>query len=153
MGTKLTCHFGRDCRNSRISAQMTSAKPSSKTTCLSNNKRAGLLSSPPTQCQFAIMELPNQTCKTLLLLIAAVGTLWLITGSKLSPWNPPGLIVDLLNYVDTDRGTASECDCASIWRGDAEEIERAKLKMLRKDFRRSVRISDEDYIRATQDCK
>lgn len=99
------------------------------------------------------MELPNRTCKPLLLLIAAVGTLWLITGYKLSSCNPPGLIFDLLNYVDTERGTASECNCASVWRGDAEEIESAKLKMLHKDFRRSVRISDEEYINATQDCK
>lgn len=155
METKLTCHFGLDCRNNRISPQMTSAQPFAKQICLSENKRAGLLSTPPTKCQFAIMNLPNRTCKPLLLFMAAVGSLWLITGNNLSrdSWNPPLLLFDLLNYVDTDRGMASECNCASIWQGDTEEIEKAKLMMLHKELRRSVRISDEDYVNATQDCE
>ncbi|XP_075903177.1 beta-1,3-galactosyl-O-glycosyl-glycoprotein beta-1,6-N-acetylglucosaminyltransferase-like isoform X1 [Nelusetta ayraudi] len=100
------------------------------------------------------MKLPKRTCKPLLLFMAAVGSLWLITGNNLSQdsWNPPVLFFDLLNYVDIDRGR-SECNCASIWQGDTEEIEKAKLMTLHKDFRRSVRISDEDYINATQDCE
>lgn len=101
------------------------------------------------------MKMPKRRRKLLLLFMAAIASLWLITGYNPchDSWNSPLLVFDLLDYVNTDRGMASACDCASILEGDTEEIEKAKLLMLHKDFHKSVRISDEDYISATQDCQ
>lgn len=99
------------------------------------------------------MKMPKRALRRLLLFTAAVGSLWLTTGLFRNSWNPAVLVFDLLDYVDAERGMAPACDCASILEGDAEEIEKAKLLMLHRDFPKSVRISDEDYINATQDCQ
>lgn len=92
-----------------------------------------------------------------LLKIAAVlgllGMLALLRQPR-TAWNPSYIFsYSWLDYTDNGGGPESACDCVAILRGDVEEIEKAKLLTITRDFRRSVRVPDEYYINATRDCR
>lgn len=57
------------------------------------------------------------------------------------------------SYTLTDGVEGSECNCSEVMRGNVDEITKAKLLVLRKDFRKKVHVPDDFYIDATRDCK
>lgn len=91
----------------------------------------------------------------LLKFTAGVGSLWtlfLLTQLQ-TGWSPSYLFsYGGLDYSE-DGGPASACNCSAILRGDPEEMQKAKLLSITRDFRRSVRVPDEFYINATGDCR
>lgn len=94
------------------------------------------------------MRPPQRFSLKLLLKIAVV----LVLLWTLSLVSKPQSRWDLF-YIPTDGLPGSSCDCLKVLRGDVEEIEKVKLLSIRKDFRRKVRVTDDFYINATQDCK
>ncbi|KAJ3604398.1 hypothetical protein NHX12_029139 [Muraenolepis orangiensis] len=54
----------------------------------------------------------------------------------------------------TDDGVPEEAfNCSAIQKGDAVEVDKAKRLSGTKDFREKVRVSEEYYVNATQDCR
>lgn len=93
----------------------------------------------------------------LLLLSLATGLLWIfmqLTEQQYA-WIPSSYVFSdsWLHYTDDGGGPESACDCLAILQDDDEEIERAKILSLSRSFRKRVRIPDEFYIKATQDCR
>ncbi|XP_075903240.1 beta-1,3-galactosyl-O-glycosyl-glycoprotein beta-1,6-N-acetylglucosaminyltransferase-like [Nelusetta ayraudi] len=84
--------------------------------------------------------------KLLLKIMVLLGSLWMFTlvREPKSKWNP--------SHIVTDGVPGSSCNCLEVLRGDEEEIEKAKLLSIRRDFRRKVRVPDDLYINATHDC-
>lgn len=76
-----------------------------------------------------------------------LGSMWMFTlvFKAQSRWNP--------SYLLTDGVPESLCNCVEVLRGNADEIEKTKLISIRKDFRKRVRVPDDFYVNATQDCK
>uniref|UniRef100_A0A3Q3WUZ6 Uncharacterized protein n=1 Tax=Mola mola TaxID=94237 RepID=A0A3Q3WUZ6_MOLML len=70
-------------------------------------------------------------------------------------WDPTTNIFSYswLDYTDEDGDPEAACNCSAILQGDTEEIEKAALLSLSKAFLETVRIPDEYYINATQDCR
>lgn len=101
------------------------------------------------------MKLPK--CASLQLLlkpVAAVALLWMFIElmQRQPGWNPSYIFsYGWLDYVDD--APESAYSCSEILQGNAEEIHKAKLLSLTRDFRKSVQIPDEDYINATEDCR
>lgn len=94
------------------------------------------------------MKRPTHFNLKLLLKVAIIlGSLWIFTlvHELQSRWNP--------SYILTDEVSGSSCNCLKVLLGDVEEIEKAKLLSIRKDYRAKVRVTDDFYINATQDCK
>lgn len=94
----------------------------------------------------------------LLEIAAVLGSLWMLAllCQPQTAWNPSYIFsYGWLDYAgdDDDGSPESACDCVAILGGDAEEIEKAKLLSLSRDFHKSVQIPDEYYINATQDCR
>ena len=58
-----------------------------------------------------------------------------------------------LEHTAVDGSPEDNSKCSAILRGDAEALEEAKLLTVTREFKRSVQISDEHYINATQDCR
>lgn len=91
----------------------------------------------------------------LLKITIVLGSLWILSllGTKtgLGPTYSPRY--NFLDYTDADSGPEKVCNCSAILQGDTEELEQAKLLTISKDFRKSVRIPDEYYVNATQDCR
>nr|XP_040052013.1 beta-1,3-galactosyl-O-glycosyl-glycoprotein beta-1,6-N-acetylglucosaminyltransferase-like [Gasterosteus aculeatus aculeatus] len=58
-----------------------------------------------------------------------------------------------LNYEAADGGPENQCDCAAILQGDSEALQKAKTLTITKDFQKSIKIPNEYYISASQDCK
>lgn len=85
--------------------------------------------------------------KLLLKIVVVLGSLWMVTlvHKPQSRWNP--------SYHLTDGVLESSCDCLKVLHDDDEEVEKAKLLSIRRDFRNKVRLTDDFYINATQDCK
>lgn len=87
--------------------------------------------------------------RLLLKIMAAVvvlGLLWIICiGRPERKWESA--------YILTDGVEESECNCSKVMLGDVDELRKAKLLTLRKDFRQKSRVPDDFYIGATQDCK
>lgn len=94
------------------------------------------------------MKLPRRlSLKLLLKIVVVLGSLWGFTLilTPQSRRNP--------SYILTDGVPGSSCDCLKVLYGDLEEIEKAKLLSIRRDFRTKVRVTDDFYINATRDCK
>ncbi|CAL8237860.1 unnamed protein product, partial [Merluccius merluccius] len=54
----------------------------------------------------------------------------------------------------TDDGVPEEAfDCTAILKGDRDELDKAKLLSVTKDFRKKVKVNEEYYVTATQDCR
>lgn len=95
-----------------------------------------------------MMKPPRRvSLKLLLKIMVLLGSLWMFTlvREPKSKWNP--------SHILTDGVPGSACNCLEVLRGDEEEIEKAKILSIRRDFRRKVRVPDDLYINATQDCK
>ncbi|XP_004072394.1 beta-1,3-galactosyl-O-glycosyl-glycoprotein beta-1,6-N-acetylglucosaminyltransferase [Oryzias latipes] len=91
----------------------------------------------------------------LLKFFAALLSLWLLSFVSLlkSDWTPAfKLHYDWLEYTD-DGSPESECNCSSILEGDQEALDQAKLLTLTRAFQKRIKISDEYYINATEDCR
>lgn len=93
----------------------------------------------------------------LLLPIVVAASLWIMLQvARLQfSWKPPSTELNLgwLDFMDNDGGPESACDCVALLRGDAMERGKAKMLTLSKEFRKRVRVPDEFYIHATQDCR
>ncbi|XP_070690409.1 beta-1,3-galactosyl-O-glycosyl-glycoprotein beta-1,6-N-acetylglucosaminyltransferase-like [Pempheris klunzingeri] len=92
----------------------------------------------------------------LLTLIVVLGSLWmlsLLSCSKAGKDPASPLRYRQFEYTDDDGSPEKACNCSAILRGDREALEQAKLLTLTKDFHKSVRIPDEYYINAAQDCR
>lgn len=102
------------------------------------------------------MKLPKCASLQLLLKLTAAVALLLLVFIELAQrqpgWNPSYIFsYGRVDYVDA--APESAYSCSEILRGNAEEIEKAKLLSMTRDFRKSVQIPDEDYINATKDCR
>lgn len=94
-----------------------------------------------------IMKPPRRfSLKLLLKIVVILASLWMFTlvRSPQSKWNP--------SYFLTDGVPGSSCDCLKVLSGDDDEIEKAKLLSIRRDYRTKVQVTDDFYINATQDC-
>ncbi|XP_026176704.1 beta-1,3-galactosyl-O-glycosyl-glycoprotein beta-1,6-N-acetylglucosaminyltransferase [Mastacembelus armatus] len=89
----------------------------------------------------------NQPLKFIIVLGSLV-LIWLLTCFKVHiakySW---------LEYSAADGGPENVCNCSAILQGDKEAVDRAKLLLITKDFRKNIHIPDEYYIHATQDCR
>ncbi|KAM8859539.1 beta-1,3-galactosyl-O-glycosyl-glycoprotein beta-1,6-N-acetylglucosaminyltransferase-like isoform 1-T2 [Spinachia spinachia] len=98
------------------------------------------------------------TKNSLLLLLVIVGLtlLW-----RLDPlitlefkWAPKHIrSYNWLNYGDADGGPENKCDCPAILQGDSEALEQAKALTTSMDFQKGIKIPDEYYTNASQDCR
>ncbi|XP_058245458.1 beta-1,3-galactosyl-O-glycosyl-glycoprotein beta-1,6-N-acetylglucosaminyltransferase-like [Hemibagrus wyckioides] len=52
-----------------------------------------------------------------------------------------------------DESPEDECDCNKIIQGDRDELRCAQIQTLTKSFRNITRITDEQYIKQTEDCE
>ncbi|KAK3565388.1 hypothetical protein QTP86_007671 [Hemibagrus guttatus] len=52
-----------------------------------------------------------------------------------------------------DESPEDECDCNKIIQGDRDELKCAQIQTLTKSFRKITRITDEQYIKQTEDCE
>ncbi|KAM8887361.1 beta-1,3-galactosyl-O-glycosyl-glycoprotein beta-1,6-N-acetylglucosaminyltransferase-like isoform 1-T2 [Spinachia spinachia] len=65
------------------------------------------------------------------------------------------------NYGDADGGlpaklldsATGQCDCPALFLGDSEALEQAKTLTNSKNFQKSIKIPNEYYINASQDCR
>lgn len=101
------------------------------------------------------MKLPKcANLQLLLKLTGAVALLWMFIElmQRQPGWNPSYIFsYSWLDYIDDAPELAYSC--SEILQGNAEEIEKAKFLSMKRDFRKSVQIPDEDYISATKDCR
>ncbi|KAG8011981.1 Beta-1 [Nibea albiflora] len=68
-------------------------------------------------------------------------------------WSPTySLSNSWLEYTDDDGVPEKVCNCSAILQGEREALDQAKSLIITEDFQKSVRIPDEYYINATQDC-
>lgn len=82
----------------------------------------------------------------IMVIVVVLGVLWITCiGQPKSRWGS--------SYTLTDGVEESECDCLEVMRGNVDEITKAKLLVLKKNFRKNVHVPDDFYIDATQDCK
>lgn len=51
-----------------------------------------------------------------------------------------------------DETPEDECDCKKIFQGDTDEIERAKIMTITKSFKNIIQLTDEQYVKETQNC-
>lgn len=58
-----------------------------------------------------------------------------------------------LEITDADGNPEAACNCSAILQGDQEEIEKAKVLAIMKDFQKAIHTPDEYYVNATQDCR
>ncbi|XP_035763265.1 beta-1,3-galactosyl-O-glycosyl-glycoprotein beta-1,6-N-acetylglucosaminyltransferase-like [Neolamprologus brichardi] len=58
-----------------------------------------------------------------------------------------------LQYANDDESPEKVCKCSAILQGEKEELQKAKLLTITKDFQKIIQIPDEYYINATQDCR
>lgn len=94
--------------------------------------------------------------KLVLKLTVVVVSLWSITLLSLhkTGWGHTYIFsYGWLDYSDDDGDPEAVCNCSAILQGDTDEIEKAKMLSISRNFRRSVQIPDEYYINATQDCR
>ncbi|KAE8292207.1 Beta-1,3-galactosyl-O-glycosyl-glycoprotein beta-1,6-N-acetylglucosaminyltransferase [Larimichthys crocea] len=99
--------------------------------------------------------LRRRQLKLLLKLTVVLGSLWMLylPGWPRTGWSPTySLRHSWLEYTDDDGGPEKVCNCSAILQGEREALDQAKLLSITKDFQKSVRIPDEYYINATQDC-
>ena len=103
------------------------------------------------------MQLGHVRVWHVLKLTTAVMSVWMlaILSQPEAVWDPTADIFTnrQLEYTDEDGDLEASCDCSAILQGDTEEIEKAALLSLSKAFLETVRIPDEYYINATQDCR
>lgn len=100
--------------------------------------------------------LRRRQLKLLLKLTVVLGSLWMLylPGWPRTGWSPTySLRHSWLEYTDDDGGPEKVCNCSAILQGEREALDQAKLLSITKDFQKSVRIPDEYYINATQDCR
>lgn len=89
--------------------------------------------------------------KLALWLSVVLGFLWVV--SVLVPWYADYMLRhSWFEYTDDDGGPEKVCNCSAILCGERKELEQAKILTITKDFRKSVKIPDEYYIKETQDC-
>lgn len=89
-------------------------------------------------------------------LTLVLGSLWmlsLLTRPK-AEWSLTYILrYSWLKYTDEDDSPEKVCNCSAILQGEREALEEAKLLAITKEFRKTVRIPDEYYINASQDCR
>ncbi|KAG8011983.1 Beta-1 [Nibea albiflora] len=91
----------------------------------------------------------------LLTLSVVLGSLWMLYTLNWPRigWSPTySLSNSWLEYTDDDGVPEKVCNCSAILQGEREALDQAKVLLISKDFQKSVRIPDEYYINATQDC-
>lgn len=82
----------------------------------------------------------------IMVVVVVLGSLWIIrVRQSQSRWKT--------SYILTDGGEGSDVNCSEVMLGNADVLSKAKLRVLRKDFLQKVRVPDDFYIDATQDCK
>ncbi|GAA6106794.1 beta-1,3-galactosyl-O-glycosyl-glycoprotein beta-1,6-N-acetylglucosaminyltransferase-like [Tachysurus ichikawai] len=52
-----------------------------------------------------------------------------------------------------DETPEDECDCNKILQGDPDEIKHAKILTITKNFKNITQITDEQYVKQTEDCE
>ncbi|KAM9360684.1 beta-1,3-galactosyl-O-glycosyl-glycoprotein beta-1,6-N-acetylglucosaminyltransferase-like [Symphorus nematophorus] len=93
--------------------------------------------------------------RLLLKLTVVLGSLWTLTilNRPKTVWDPTYILrYSWYEYTEADGSPEDLCNCSAILQGDREALEQAKLLTITKDFQKSVRIPNEYYITATQDC-
>ncbi|XP_019131558.2 beta-1,3-galactosyl-O-glycosyl-glycoprotein beta-1,6-N-acetylglucosaminyltransferase [Larimichthys crocea] len=108
-------------------------------------------------CCQVMRLLRRRRLKLLLKLTVVLGSLWML---YLLGWPRTGWRLEAtyslrhswLEYTDDDGGPEKVCNCSAILQGEREALDQAKLLSITKDFQKNVRIPDEYYINATQDC-
>uniref|UniRef100_A0A3Q4GRE3 Beta-1,3-galactosyl-O-glycosyl-glycoprotein beta-1,6-N-acetylglucosaminyltransferase-like n=1 Tax=Neolamprologus brichardi TaxID=32507 RepID=A0A3Q4GRE3_NEOBR len=92
----------------------------------------------------------------LLHFIAVLGLLWMLSHlSQLKTGKSAVYILryQWLQYANDDESPEKVCKCSAILQGEKEELQKAKLLTITKDFQKIIQIPDEYYINATQDCR
>ncbi|XP_041792804.1 beta-1,3-galactosyl-O-glycosyl-glycoprotein beta-1,6-N-acetylglucosaminyltransferase-like isoform X2 [Chelmon rostratus] len=92
----------------------------------------------------------------LLKLIVVLGSLWMLIllSHPKTGWDPTHILgYRWLEYTDADGGPEKVCNCSAILQGEKEALVQAKLLSITREFHKSVRIPNEYYIKATQDCR
>ncbi|XP_041793251.1 beta-1,3-galactosyl-O-glycosyl-glycoprotein beta-1,6-N-acetylglucosaminyltransferase-like [Chelmon rostratus] len=92
----------------------------------------------------------------LLKLTVVLGSLWMLTllSRPKTGWDTTYILgYSWLEYTDADSGPEKVCNCSAILQGEKEALVQAKLLSITRDFHKSVRIPNEYYINATQDCR
>lgn len=88
--------------------------------------------------------------------IAVLGSLWMLSLlSQLKTGRSAAYILryQWLEYTDDDESPEKVCNCSAILQGEKEELQKAKLLTISKEFQKSAQVPDEYYINATQDCR
>ncbi|XP_068167452.1 beta-1,3-galactosyl-O-glycosyl-glycoprotein beta-1,6-N-acetylglucosaminyltransferase-like [Antennarius striatus] len=83
-------------------------------------------------------------------------SLWMLVSlSHIATGWHPSFILSLrwLEYTDNNGGPEIVCNCSAIFQGELEAIEEAKILAITRDFRKSVQISDDFYINASENCR
>uniref|UniRef100_A0A3Q3XGL7 Glucosaminyl (N-acetyl) transferase 3, mucin type n=1 Tax=Mola mola TaxID=94237 RepID=A0A3Q3XGL7_MOLML len=95
-----------------------------------------------------------ELCVELTIVVMSVWMLAILSRPE-AVWDPTTNIFSYswLDYTDEDGDPEAAYNCSAILQGDTEEIEKAALLSLSKAFLETVRIPDEYYINATQDCR
>lgn len=95
---------------------------------------------------------------SLLSLVLVTTLVWMFlglgpSGMGLDPSNSFSFTHNQLEYSESDGSSEDECDCSAILKGDHDAVEKAKLLTITKGFQKSVKVPDEYYVNATQDCR